>query len=55
MRKWTTINLSAAERDIAPKPTDAERVKLKAKAFTRWVANRGRRADAESRPNGADR
>ena len=54
MRKWT-VSAQSAERGSIIKPTDAERVKLRAKVFTRWVANRGRRAEDEQGPNGAAR
>ena len=57
MRKWTT--LQAGEREsIVPKPSDAERVKQRARAFSRWVATKARRADEQQQrrgPNGAAR
>ena len=58
MRKWTSS--PADEREsIVPKPTDAERVKQRARAFSRWVATKTRRAEeeqqAQRRSSGADR
>jgi len=55
MRKWTVVAPTSERKSLITEPSDAERIKLRAQAFTRWVANRGRRAEVERRSNGADR
>lgn len=57
MRKWTVVSPTSERKSLITEPSDAERIKLRAQAFSRWIANLGRRAEEERRtnPNGADR
>jgi len=55
MRKWTVVAPTSERKSLITKPSDADRIKLRAQAFTRWLANRGRHAEVERRPTGADR